>query len=96
LRKALSDNNIRKGFNATGIFPLKRHAIDSQMMPSESYRQFESGGGRKHVLESGHVGGEGRHGEDVVGPSSPSGDGAPEDEIEELWQGGEMRQGSPH
>jgi hypothetical protein len=65
-------------------------------MPLESYRQSESGGGREPVLESGHVGGKGRHGEDVAGPCSPSGDGAPKDEIEELWQGGEMSSGSPH
>jgi hypothetical protein len=66
------------------------------MMSLESYRQSESGGGREPVPESGHVGGEGRHGEDVVGPGSPGSDGAPDDEIEELWQGGEMSFGSPH
>lgn len=37
LRKALSVNNIQKGFSATGIFPLNFHAVDSHLLPSEVF-----------------------------------------------------------
>jgi hypothetical protein len=47
LRKALTMNNIRKGFSATGIFPINRLAIQSQMLPSEAY------GNCKDAIEGG-------------------------------------------
>jgi hypothetical protein len=37
LRKALSASNIKKGFSATGIFPVNASAVDSHMLPSHVY-----------------------------------------------------------
>ena len=49
LRKALSASNIKKGFSATGIFPLNFHAVDSHLLPSEVFtapdREAEHGHG---------------------------------------------------
>ena len=45
LRKALTNTNIRRGFRATGIFPLNRHVVDSHMLPSESYKCMKFVGG---------------------------------------------------
>jgi hypothetical protein len=44
LQKALSSSNIRSGFNATGIHPLNRLAIQAHMQPSEAYRDLEERG----------------------------------------------------
>jgi hypothetical protein len=38
LRKALSTNNIEKGFSKTWIYPLNRTVVDKQLAPSESFR----------------------------------------------------------
>lgn len=43
LRKALSVNNIQKGFSATGIFPLDFHAVDSHLLPSEVFTTPDGG-----------------------------------------------------
>jgi hypothetical protein len=37
LRKALSKSNIRMGFEATGIWLLNHHAVDSLLAPSEMF-----------------------------------------------------------
>ena len=52
LQKALSESNIKKGFSATGIFPLNFHAMDSHLLPSEVFTTPD--GEAKH----GHVGDE--------------------------------------
>ena len=41
LRKALTPENIRSGFRATGIFPLNRTAVDSDMAPAAVYGRGE-------------------------------------------------------
>ena len=41
LRKALSTNNVKKGFSATGIFPLNAKVVDSQLLPSEVFRSSD-------------------------------------------------------
>jgi hypothetical protein len=38
LRKALSKNNIEKGFSKTGIYPLNQTAVDKQLAPSQSFQ----------------------------------------------------------
>jgi hypothetical protein len=43
LRKALSVNNIQKGFRATRIFPLDFHAVDSHLLPSEVFINADGG-----------------------------------------------------
>jgi hypothetical protein len=45
LRKALLATNIKKGFTATGIFPVNARAVDAQMLPSQV---FESQTGEQH------------------------------------------------
>jgi hypothetical protein len=37
LKKALTENNIRKGFSGTGIWPLNVHVVDSMLGPSELF-----------------------------------------------------------
>lgn len=37
LRKALTESNIRGGFRGAGIYPLNFHAVDSYLVPSETY-----------------------------------------------------------
>lgn len=41
LRKALSSSNIKKGFSATGIFPLNFNAVDEQLRPSEVFNHHD-------------------------------------------------------
>jgi len=37
LRRALSKENIKKGFEVTSIYPLNENAMNSKMGPSEVY-----------------------------------------------------------
>jgi hypothetical protein len=49
LIKALMESNIKKGFSATGIFPLDEHDVDSMLAPSYYFRgnvDSEEGGGQ--------------------------------------------------
>jgi hypothetical protein len=45
LKKALTENNIQKGFLATGIWPLNDHALDNMLAPSLSFERpmYETG-----------------------------------------------------
>jgi hypothetical protein len=43
LQRILSNNNIRKGLSVIGIFLLNKHAVDSQMLPLESYQEPANG-----------------------------------------------------
>jgi hypothetical protein len=44
LRKALTDSNVKKGFSATGIWPLNQHAVDNMLAPSELfYTEMQEG-----------------------------------------------------
>jgi hypothetical protein len=52
LRKALSPNNIKKGFSAIGIYPLNRHAIDRYINPSETFQSNSGGGSGRESLTS--------------------------------------------
>jgi hypothetical protein len=46
LKKTLMESNIKKGFYATGIFPLDEHAVDSMLAPSDSFQgDVDSGEG---------------------------------------------------
>jgi hypothetical protein len=88
LQKALSSSNIRKGFNAIGIYRLKRLAIQAHMQPSESYQDLKHGSkggepaaaGQTAYKEGGHGGdstvGQGCEeiGKEVVSPSEGSND----------------------
>jgi hypothetical protein len=53
LGKALSPNNITKGFSATGIYPLNRHAVDKDLTPSETFGRNSAGGVTAEVGEGG-------------------------------------------
>jgi len=48
LKKALSKDNIQKGFEVTGIFPLDPEALTLKMGPSEVYASRE---GKQHSQE---------------------------------------------
>jgi hypothetical protein len=37
LRKALTESNVKKGFSATGIWPLNQHVVDNMLAPSELF-----------------------------------------------------------
>jgi hypothetical protein len=58
LYKALTKNNIKKGFSATGIWPLNEHAVDNMLALSESFERpqgdFDMGVAQHHH----HVGGQ--------------------------------------
>jgi hypothetical protein len=45
LEKAFSPNNTKKGFLATGIFPLNCHVVDKHLIPSNTYRSNVGQGG---------------------------------------------------
>jgi hypothetical protein len=45
LRKALTENNIKKGFSAIEIWPFNEQAMDTMLAPSEIYDfQLHEGG----------------------------------------------------
>jgi hypothetical protein len=37
LKKALTEGHIKKGFEATGIWPLNDHAVNNMLTPSEAF-----------------------------------------------------------
>jgi len=51
LRKALSQENICKGFEVTSIFPLNADAVHSKLGPSSVYAQRK---GKQHMEDDGH------------------------------------------
>ena len=64
LRKVLFASNIKKGFNATRIFPLNFHAVDSHLLPSEVFTALDGvaehmhGGDEEQGRMAAHVGNE--------------------------------------
>ena len=63
LGKALSHNNIEKGFSTTSIYPLNRHAVDKTLTPSETFGRntggdvpTEAGGRGSQHMESAEQG----------------------------------------
>jgi hypothetical protein len=56
LKRALSAHNIYKGFNATGIFLLKRDAVNHHLPPFEAF-----------IKGTGMAGGKAAHGHDEHG-----------------------------
>jgi hypothetical protein len=58
LHKALTENNIKKGFSGTGIWPLNEHAVNAMLAPSESFRSPHCDVNMGSAQHDPHVGGQ--------------------------------------